>query len=430
LLKKATTVTFGQTEPHPMERKQVLLICGALPQMGRAGHLSYLYAILEYLDSRNFDITLLVVGYRFPRLIFRLSDYVPFCNVKLAGRVLLRCGDWVLVTRFGAWRRAAYRYLIDSRHKVIRKWVDDLRRRYVGEADVVMGQFASATDVEAERRWIENTNAKFVIIETIFLSPFQSCLPSGACSVIITHDVFHQRFLSFADRNIRAEPVITAASERDALKDYDHLIAISDADADSFASMLPNANIVVFSSVADLAEEGRRGEQVRGKRILFIGSIAHHNVDGLLWFLNEVWPRVRRQHPSATIDLVGSVCEGISDGHPGVQKHHIVKDIETIARHAAFAINPVQAGSGLKIKMLDYLSHGLPIVTSPVGVGGFPRNDSEPFLVCGDTASYYEAVDLLLRDPSAIRALSERCAAYARQFSRDVQFKKLDSIFG
>ncbi len=410
-------------------RKNALLICAALPQLGSAGNLSYLYAFLDYLDSRQFDATILIVGYRLPKLLFRLSNYLPFRNVRLAGDGLLRFGDWILVLKAGAWRRAIYGGLADSRFTLLKDFAGRLRRRHVSEAQVIMGHFVSPAEVAAAQRWIARSKPDFVLIDTIFLSAFEHGLPAGARSVIVTHDVFHQRYASFVSRDINVAPVVTATTERDALKGFDAIVAISGEDASVFASLQPNARIVIFPSpVSPVAKTGAVGSEPNAN-ILFIGSKTSHNVDGLLWFLEEVWPGVRQRHPSVALDVVGSVCEEIAGEYSGVVKHYMVKDLGEVAGRAAFGINPIRSGSGLKIKMLDYLSHGLPFVTSPLGARGLPRSDVEPFIVCEDAPSFCEAVNLLLSNPETLRSMSQRCAPYAKQFSRDSLFEKLDAAF-
>ncbi len=414
----------------PTTRKKALLICAALPQLGSAGNLSYLYAFLDYLDSRGFDATVLIVGYRLPKLLFRISDYIPFPNVRLAGDGLLRFGDWILVTKAGAWRRTIYSRLLDSKLPFLKGLANHMRRRHLREAQVIMGHFAGAAEVAAGQRWITRSKADFVLVDTIFLSAFRRALPTGTRSIIVTHDVFHQRYASFVNRNIKVTPLITAAIERDALKDFDAIVAISGEDASVFASLAPDASIVTFPSpVTPAATNTGNARSPRGRSILFIGSKTSHNVDGLLWFFEEVWAGVKQRHPSATLDVVGSVCEEISGQYTGVNRHHIVKDLAQVAQRAAFAINPIRSGSGLKIKMLDYLAHGLPFVTSPLGVQGFPRNGAEPFIICNDASSFCEAVNLLLADPDALQSISQRCAPYAEQFSRDPLFEKLDAAF-
>jgi polysaccharide biosynthesis protein PslH len=411
-------------------RKNALLICAALPQLGSAGNLSYLYSFLDYLASRGFSVTVLIVGYRLPKLLFRLSEYIPFPNVRLAGDGLVRFGDWILVTKAGAWRRAIYSRVMDSQLPFLRSLANHMRQRHLREAQVIMGHFAGAAEVAAAQRWITQARADVVLVDTIFLSAFQRALPTGARSIIVTHDVFHERCASFISRRIKVAPLITAAIERDALKGFDAIVAISGEDAGVFASLAPDASIVTFPSpVTPTAPSKGNVRSPRGRSILFIGSKTSHNVDGLLWFFEEVWAGVRRRHPSATLDVVGSVCEEISGPYTGVTKHHIVKDLADVAQRASFAINPIRSGSGLKIKMLDYLAHGLPFVTSPLGVQGFPRSGAEPFIVCNDAASFCEAVNLLLAEPEALWSMSQRCAPYAEQFSRGPLFAKLDRAF-
>jgi len=112
-------------------------------------------------------------------------------------------------------------------------------------------------------------------------------------------------------------------------------------------------------------------------RFVFLGSDSAHNLDGLRWFLAECWPLIRAAAPEARLDLCGSAGRALAALPPGVVALGLVPDLGAVLHRAACAVAPVLAGSGLKIKMLDYLAHGLPVVATPLAAAGMPLEDGD-----------------------------------------------------
>ncbi len=110
-------------------------------------------------------------------------------------------------------------------------------------------------------------------------------------------------------------------------------------------------------------------EQVPG-RCLFVGSHIDHNVHGIRWFLQEVWPLVQRQKPQSILHICGTVCQSLSDVFPNVRLVGQVEDINREYGAAEVCLIPLIVGSGLKIKLVEALSHGRASVSTSVGVQG------------------------------------------------------------
>jgi glycosyltransferase involved in cell wall biosynthesis len=113
-----------------------------------------------------------------------------------------------------------------------------------------------------------------------------------------------------------------------------------------------------------------------GPRLCFIGSLDYTaNVDGLEWFIDAVWPVVLRRLPGATLTVAGKSATTMKflRGAAGVRYVGYVADVASVTNAADIAVVPLRIGGGMRVKVLDFLSRGLPIVTTAVGSEGIPR---------------------------------------------------------
>ena len=140
--------------------------------------------------------------------------------------------------------------------------------------------------------------------------------------------------------------------------------------------------------------------------MLFIGSFDQvTNQVAVDWFVTSVWPAVRRAVPSAVFDVVGSrpsdvLCDRLA-ALPGVLLH---ADVPALAPHlaaASVAVNPAVTGSGVNIKLIDYLGAGVPVVSTPLAVRGLALRPGVDLVVAGDAAEFAAAVVALVTDPVA-----------------------------
>lgn len=107
-------------------------------------------------------------------------------------------------------------------------------------------------------------------------------------------------------------------------------------------------------------------------KLLFLGKMDWApNKDGLKWFLEEVWPHV--DHAKLELDLVGSGDAswlGELKNQTGIQFHGFVNDINPYYQSSDFSIIPIRYGSGTRIKVIESISKGLPIISTRMGVQG------------------------------------------------------------
>jgi len=159
--------------------------------------------------------------------------------------------------------------------------------------------------------------------------------------------------------------------------DYSYVVSSFEEDflANVFGVGMDKVQWVPFF-YSDVIHEPAFGNSFHNRSdFCFIGNFRHApNMDGLRWFLREIWPRVREGLPEATLHLFGSYPteEVMNWNNP---KAHIVshghaKNLDEVFLKSRVNLAPLRFGAGIKGKILEGLRYGVPCVTTKVGVEG------------------------------------------------------------
>jgi glycosyltransferase involved in cell wall biosynthesis len=142
------------------------------------------------------------------------------------------------------------------------------------------------------------------------------------------------------------------------------------------------------------------------------------NRQAVAWLTSDVLPLLS----DARLRVVGA---GAVPAHPRVEAAGFVPDVTTEWRRAAALVVPLRAGGGTRLKVLEALAHGLPVVSTAVGVEGLGAVAGEHYLAAETAGDFAEHV-ASLRDDDALRdRLSERGRELAEGFSWDACLRPL-----
>ena len=146
--------------------------------------------------------------------------------------------------------------------------------------------------------------------------------------------------------------------------------------------------------------------------MLFVGGFAHGpNQEAVLWFVDHVLPLIRERCPAATLAIVGSNPSSRVAGLAGngISVAANVRDValREFYRTSRVAVVPLRYGAGVKLKVVEALREGLPLVTTPTGAQGLPGLD-QVASICDGPRSFADAVCKLLEDD---RLWVRQCAA-------------------
>ena len=151
--------------------------------------------------------------------------------------------------------------------------------------------------------------------------------------------------------------------------------------------------------------DGGSGE---GFTLGFLGSMDWMpNIEGVHWFVREVWPDVKRRVPNCRLLVIGrkppaSVSKLAEDDHQ-IEVTGTVDDVRPyLARCQALAV-PLLSGGGTRIKIMEALAAGLPVVSTAVGAEGLGLEDGEQILIA-DSPTEFSDSTVRLADDEALRA--------------------------
>ena len=248
--------------------------------------------------------------------------------------------------------------------------------------------------------------------------------------VIDTHDVQHERQLRFHAANEIHHLDISEDEESRWLSAFDVIVAIQPRDAERFRRMVPNRRVITLGHPQSVRKLTRRGssQAVVG----FVGSNMTPNRLAATELVESIWPMVRRLvHARVELLIVGGVCDSMRGQalDPSVQLRGVVENLDSAYAEMDVVVNPVRIGGGLKIKSVDALCRGLPLVTTRVGAEGLEDGIQTAFLIADDPAEFARFVATMLNDAVARREQGQRAYEYAAtRFDPGNAFKPLDQL--
>ncbi|MGD9904510.1 MAG: glycosyltransferase [Vicinamibacterales bacterium] len=150
-------------------------------------------------------------------------------------------------------------------------------------------------------------------------------------------------------------------------------------------------------------------------RLLFLGGLHWPpNADALASFVRDGWPRVRAARPDATLTSVGRDDSPLVDEcrrAPGVRLAGWVPDIDPFVQESRALVVPMRAGSGMRVKILDAMARGLPVVTTSVGCEGIQAVSGEHLWVADHPDAFADAVVRVLADDALAASLARNARA-------------------
>ena len=231
----------------------------------------------------------------------------------------------------------------------------------------------------------------------------------------LAHDVLSEKTRDFRDQGFPPSWwQMTEEQEKNVMARVDVIVAINGRDQTTFQNWFPLKRVISVSSA--IAQPKLSSPPVTGN-CLFVGSDYSANVDGMHWFLAEVWPLVRDEIPSATLTICGKVSEKINGNYPGVTLQGVVQDLDAYYRAADVVIAPLRVGSGLKIKVVEALSHGRPVVTTAIGAQGIESLDGRGIYLGETPVGLARQIIRLLSDAVLLVESSKLAYAAGAEFS-------------
>ena len=247
-----------------------------------------------------------------------------------------------------------------------------------------------------------------VHVDSLHMVSYLPALPDALRQRVVVswHNIESELLLRYAattrslPRKIYASLTVrrVASVEREILRTcFGHLVC-SERERQALLARVPEARIAVVGNGVDTkAFDGAFDGMVKTtrNRVLFVGSMAYHaNSDAILWFTGRIWPAIHERFPHWTLTVVGSdpppQVRALA-GRPGVEVTGTVPDVKPYYTEAAMAIVPLLTGGGTRLKILEALAAGVPVVSTTLGIEGLAVTHGEEVLIADKEADWLPA---------------------------------------
>lgn len=216
--------------------------------------------------------------------------------------------------------------------------------------------------------------------------------------------------------------------------DADLVLTLTPEGRQELLDIRPDLRIEVVPHGVDVERFCVSGEREKEQAVMFLGNYPHDpNRDAVLYFHQRIWPRIRREVPSARFYVVGKdptpdLME-LARQDPSVVVTGTVEDVRPYFERSKVFVNPVRIGGGFRGKLLEAMAMGLPIVTTSLGAEGVEAEDGRDMVIADDPEEFAAAVIRLLLDDGLCCRLGERARELAvERFSWEKGVERLERV--
>jgi glycosyltransferase involved in cell wall biosynthesis len=388
--------------------RQIAIVCDTVPYPTRSGDNQRIAELICVLRERGWYVHLVLCGLVERRFKKICRSHVDALHVY-SGRGLK--------TRVRNGLRRMVRCLDRAGNTLGLPPMETMAGRVLGRplSPLVIDYWQRYPDGLSE--FIAELQASFawdaVIIEYIWLHRSIDNLKTGIIRLLDTHDIQYKRVEEFASRGMVFPLKISQDEERRIFDRFDAVIAIQSAEANVIREISPQVRVLTvgstgccLASAPSLPVDGR---------LLYVGGYNGANIDGLCRFLHLGWPEVLRQIPGATLHVCGHIYRAFAGQRfNGVKFLGHKQNLDEEYNAAAVVINPAWIGTGLKIKTVEALTRGKPLVTTPKGVEGLAHGVERSACITDHDATFAAAVIRVITDEDFRKALSRSALAFSQ----------------
>ena len=309
-------------------------------------------------------------------------------------------------------------------------------RGFIGPMPVTVLNYYQAAAARSLAQMLEEHPPDLVQLEQIHLAAYLPALRSTRKRTAVVcdwHNIESELMRRYGihseswSRRLYAQrtTVLIERLERRMLSECDAHLVVSERERDRLLQLCPQAQVHVVQNGVDVRQFASENASNSGassaprRNIVFVGSMDFHaNIDAVEYFTREVWPTVRASLPELRFMIVGSnpaLSVRELANVPGIVVTGTVEDVRPYYRDALAAVVPIRVGGGTRLKILEAMAAGVPVISTTIGAEGLVLNPGTDILLADTPEHMARAVQELARSPQM------RCqlAAAGRQTVQD-----------
>lgn len=328
---------------------------------------------------------------------------------------------------------------------------------YQSSDEDIQGFKFDTPDIRREiNNYFQNVGINICIVEYFHKIPILNFLSSNILTILDTHDLlsnYQDSYKAIANRestNYKTH-VVSLKQELKLFECFNYILLIQKEEYEIVQKIIGSKAIMVPHPIIPSKNKNVR----KVDNICFIAADTAPNADAILWFLRNVWPQIIIKYPNLKLNIYGRIFYILHKFNPVTMElypwlmewqneyinqdkhtlfdnvifHGFVSDTNSIYQDNDIAINPVRFGSGLKIKNIEALGQGLPLITTSHGFNGIKDSESEICIIADSSIEFESALTSLIEDENKRVSLQNAGLSFVEKtLSPDKCFGHLEKV--
>lgn len=301
--------------------------------------------------------------------------------------------------------------------------------------------FSTDFDIKLTR-CLKNETFDIIHVESLFMTPYLGTIRRYSKASIFlrahnleyviwekiakgTNNIFKKLYLIYLSKKLKAYEIKT-------LNEVNGIAAISEEDRKRFLSLGVNRPIETIPFGIDFNQYDEKRIEKPEMALFHLGSMDWSpNLEGIQWFLSDIWPKIRAQRPYLKLYLAGRNMpfEQFKNKHENVEVIGEVEDAKTFMSSKAIMIVPLLSAGGVRVKIIEGLAIGKVIVSTSIGAEGTDCTDNENILIADTPSEWVKAIDKLYEEKNLLEKLSKNASIHAKNFDNTSIIQRLIGFY-
>jgi glycosyltransferase involved in cell wall biosynthesis len=282
--------------------------------------------------------------------------------------------------------------------------------------------FAISPLRKAFREMVSSKEYEFVLISYVYWASLADEVSNNAIKVIDLHDFITLNLYISTGRGIFKFGRMFEEEIR-AISKFNYALSISEEETIMLQPFCPET---IFINVPISFSPKFKKNENHDFDLLFVGSDNPFNREGMSWFMKNVYPLL----PSTIrIAVVGTVCRFL-EKKENISLIPYAPDLDEIYTKTKIVFCPLRGGTGLKVKVVEALSYGIPVITTSWGLSGILQKYDNGCVIVDDAKDFAKTVLYLLNNSDEYLCLKRKAEHFfISHFSTEVCNRRLDEVF-
>lgn len=271
-------------------------------------------------------------------------------------------------------------------------------------------------------RNIENEIVPDTVIVNYYWLSKALTLSNAKKRVIATHDCFTNKFERLGIQDLSMTPSL----EQKYLRRSNMIMSIQENESQFFRILAPHIPCITVYPPLTFTKQ----DVVDNKNILYIASNNQLNKEGLVWFIDSIFPQIVSLSSQYTLIIGGKISDSVREysNNPNIKILGMVDNLEDFYEQGNIVVNPTLKGTGLKIKTIEAISYGKLVITSKHSSEGLYDNKDIPTFIGESSSDFVEIFKLIEREGNKIFESQQlRCSQYIKDVN-DYSNKAVDKL--